>query len=551
MKCALDRNENAWGPPPAVVRAVRAIGAEAIRTYPDAGPAAGRVARALGVAPGALRLTNGADEAIQAVCEAVLEPGDEVLLPVPTFSFYHEAAGRRRARVREVPFREGFRFPLAGVLRAFNRRPRLAVVVSPNNPTGTRLGRADLLRLLDRAGRAVVLLDETYAPFAGRSSARLVRSRPNLAVVGSFSKFQGMAGLRLGYVAAGPGLLARIERALPPYSVNAAALAAAEAVLNADAYLNRMNGEIDAERRRLAAGLRRLGLRVFSGAANFLLVDVGAGCAGLCAGLRASGVFVKDLSCEPHLAGYFRVAVGRPRQDDFVLKTLADSLPPEALLFDLDGVLVDVSRSYDRAIARTVEILSGRPAQAEEIRALRLRTGFNDDGNLTAALLRRRGLRLARREIMRVFRPVYFGCGGDGLILEERALVAKDVLARLSRRRPLGIVTGRPRLEAFVTLRRLGLDGFFATVVAREAAAGRLKPDPYGIRLAMKRLGVRRAAYIGDIPDDMRAARSAGALAVAVLSGPRSGRPRWEARMRRAGARIVLDRIEDCEEAVL
>ncbi|MBN2206857.1 MAG: histidinol-phosphate aminotransferase family protein, partial [Candidatus Aminicenantes bacterium] len=290
MTLKLDLNENAWGPPPAVVRAVRTIGSEAIRTYPDAGPTAARVAGALGVPPAALRLTNGADEAIQAVFEAVLKPGDELILPVPTFSFYGEAARRRRARVFEVPYREGFRFPLAAACRALGRRPRLVVIVSPNNPTGTRLARADLLRLLDRAGRADVLLDETYAPFAGPCFARLVRSRPNLAVVGSFSKFQGMAGLRLGYVAAGPALLARIEQALPPYSVNAAALVAAEAALSADADLRRMKGKLIAERRRLAAGLRRLGLRVFSGAANFLLADAGAGCSGLCARLRASGV---------------------------------------------------------------------------------------------------------------------------------------------------------------------------------------------------------------------------------------------------------------------
>jgi phosphoglycolate phosphatase-like HAD superfamily hydrolase len=124
-------------------------------------------------------------------------------------------------------------------------------------------------------------------------------------------------------------------------------------------------------------------------------------------------------------------------------------------------------------------------------------------------------------------------------------------LARLCRRRPLGIVTGRPRSEALLTLKRLDLDRFFSTLVAAEDTAGRPKPDPRGIRLALKRLGAGRAAYFGDIPDDMAAARAAGVLPVAVFSGPRAARPRWESRMKEAGARIILENLRDCEEAIL
>lgn len=551
MRIKLDLNENAWGPPPAVMEAVRATTAESVSAYPETGPAAARIALKLSVEPAALLLTNGADEAIQAVFEAVLRPRDAVLLPVPTFSFYGAAARRRRARIVEIPYRRDWSFPLDAVLAGLGRRPRLAVVVSPNNPTGTRIGREALRRLLIRARRSIVLLDETYTLFAGRSHARLLKTFPNLVIVGSFSKFHGMAGLRLGYLLAGPALVPRLKNALPPYSVNAVALAAGEAALSDLSHQRRMKAELAGEKRRLARGMRGVGFRVFPSAANFFLVEAGDACARICGRLKDAGILVKDLSREPRLGGCFRVAVGRPSQNGHFLESLADAVPPPVLLFDMDGVLVDVSASYDAAIARTVGHFVGCPAKAAEIRALRLATGFNNDWDLTAALLASKGRPASRREIMDVFQHIYFGSCGNGLILKERALVPKTLLARLCRRRPLGIVTGRPRSEALLTLKRLDLDRFFSTLVAAEDTAGRPKPDPRGIRLALKRLGAGRAAYFGDIPDDMAAARAAGVLPVAVFSGPRAARPRWESRMKEAGARIILENLRDCEEAIL
>ena len=191
-----------------------------------------------------------------------------------------------------------------------------------------------------------------------------------------------------------------------------------------------------------------------------------------------------------------------------------------AILFDLDGVLVDVSGSYRRAIEETVERFTGSRPSPGAVQRLKDGGGFNDDWALTAELIARAGVRAEYDAVVSEFNGRYRGESWNGFILSEPPLVSTghlDALRRLFGR--LGLVTGRPREEAEFTLARFGWTDRFDTIVAMEDTAGRGKPDPWPLQLALEQLDLapREAAYVGDSVDDMVAARAAGCLAIGFV----------------------------------
>ena len=196
-----------------------------------------------------------------------------------------------------------------------------------------------------------------------------------------------------------------------------------------------------------------------------------------------------------------------------------------AVLFDMDGVLVDVSGSYRRAIVETVEYFTGRTAYSHTIQDYKDRGGFNDDWVLTHAIINDFGMEVSMNRVVDEFQRRYRGHEWDGFIANEPPLVRASLLEALkSAGRVLGIVTGRPEAEARWTLDRLGWSHFFPLVVAREHQGHRRKPDPFPLRHALEILRVaglpitpKGAVYVGDSIDDMVAAKAAGLWAVGVV----------------------------------
>jgi HAD superfamily phosphatase len=221
----------------------------------------------------------------------------------------------------------------------------------------------------------------------------------------------------------------------------------------------------------------------------------------------------------------------------------------EALLFDMDGVLVDVSASFREAIREVVSCLSGSDVSPAEIQALKEAGGFNDDVRLSAELLARRGLAPALSEVRALFDDIYQGGNGrPGLWRRERWLVPPATLERLSGARRLGVVTGRNRAEVELA-RRLapGAMGMFGCVVTQEdVSAG--KPAPDGILLAATLLRADGAAYVGDSVDDMRAARAAGARAIGVLPPGTGAGSRLGDLLIECGADVVLRDVSELED---
>ncbi len=202
-------------------------------------------------------------------------------------------------------------------------------------------------------------------------------------------------------------------------------------------------------------------------------------------------------------------------------------VPPHfpVVLFDMDGVLVDVSRSYRRAIEETVYHFTGREVHSTLIQRYKDRGGFNDDWALTHAIIGDFGMEIPRTRMITEFQRRYQGEDWDGFIMEERPLIQSDTLHELKQNgHVLGIVTGRPRAEAKWAIDRFGWESYFSLLVPRELQENRGKPDPFPLLYALGllhaaglQIHAEQTVYIGDSVDDINAACSAGMLAIGFV----------------------------------
>jgi len=324
-KLRLDFNENAVGCSPAVLAALRALDAERIATYPEYGPLRTALARHLGVPRDRVLPTNGADEAIHLLVEGFAGAGERVVIPVPTFvmyRFYAEVAG---ARIVEVPYAKDLSFPEAAVVRALHGA-KLALIASPNNPTGTAASIDGLRRILRANPRCLVVVDEAYHEFHGATALPLLARFPNLVVLRTFSKAYGLAGLRLGCAIARSPVLAVLAKVQSPYSVNAVAAAVAPAALADRAFVRRYVAEVRSARGFLRRELAALGIPTWPSQANFVLARFGDDSPRIAAALRAENILVRDRSGSRGLEGCVRLGVGTRLQVADLLGALREQL---------------------------------------------------------------------------------------------------------------------------------------------------------------------------------------------------------------------------------
>jgi histidinol-phosphate aminotransferase len=351
----LDANENPYGPHPAVREALAAYPFPHI--YPDPEQRALRAALAeyTGVPTENIFPGHGADELIDLLCRVFLGPGDAIINCPPTFGMYEFDAGLAGARVVSVPRRADFSVDVEGITNyelritdgeAANQRtderrmtkdaprsplpaprstPKLLFLTSPNNPDGSLLAPDDLRRLLDLP--LMVVLDEAYLEFAGleRSVASWVTERENLIVLRTFSKWAGIAGLRLGYGIFPSWLMPVLWKAKQPYNVNVAATVAGLTSLAHRAEIQTTVDALIVERERLFRELAKFPfLRPYPSRANFVLCRViDRDAKTLKEALAARGILVRHYA-KPGLENCIRVSAGRPDQTDALLAALAE-----------------------------------------------------------------------------------------------------------------------------------------------------------------------------------------------------------------------------------
>ncbi len=322
----LDQNENGLGTP----GVIRDVLDERLRSLPlQRYPAPGqpRLRRAIAEAfqwtPEGVLVGNGSDQLLHTVARALLEPGRVVLSPTPSFFVYSQASLAQGATVVEVPLDADYRYDVEAFVRAVDEHaPHVVFLCSPNNPTGMGLS-LDAIRRIATAAPGIVVLDEAYWEFAGRTARPLLDELPNLLLFRTFSKALGLAGIRVGYVLLQPELRAEVVKVQPPYPVNLmsteAALVGLEHSDVAAAQARRLVTYRDALYQRLT-GLA--GVTVFPSETNFHLLRTRLGAKKTFEAFLRRGIVVRDVSAHPLLSECLRVSVGTEEENDAVYEAL-------------------------------------------------------------------------------------------------------------------------------------------------------------------------------------------------------------------------------------
>jgi histidinol-phosphate aminotransferase len=549
-KLRLDFNENTVGCSPKVIQALHTIDANTLSSYPEYEAFYGKLASYLNVEPAQLALTNGTDEAIKIAMETFVQKGEEVVLPVPTYAMYAFYAQLGGLKLTLLPYEQDLTFPKQRILEALERKPRMLVLVNPNSPTSTPINDVELAAILKKAQEAgtLVLVDEAYYQYYQKTAIRKLSEYDNLLILQTFSKAFGLAALRLGYIVSNPSIIQSIRKANSPYSVNTLALVAASAALDDIPFVQAYADEVIRNREYLKMELEKLELMVYPSSANFLLVKLGARNNVLCKKLSQNNILIRNRGNDVLLDDCSRVGVGTRAQCDEFLSTLRMLLAKPLLLFDMDGVLVDVSTSYRRAIQQTVLFFSGEEPTLQKVQEYKQRGGLNNDWKTTQAILDDMGKKVSYEKMVAQFQSYYLGEEGrPGAIASERWLLDSVLLQKLYQNYTLAIFTGRPKAEAKMALEASGTASYFDLVVAMEdLPEEKSKPEPDGILLSLKQLGFapEQAYYFGDSGDDMIAAQAAGVKAVGVLP-PGVKTPELVALLREKGAIEILDSVND------
>jgi histidinol-phosphate aminotransferase len=332
----LGSNENSHGPSPRAREAVLDC-LQQLHRYPD--PLGGDLKRALaerhGLVPGQFLLGNGSHELLMMLAQVFSGPDSEVLASQYGFAVYALAAQAAGASYRAAAaFPREHASPRGHDLQAIRRelsyRTRLVYLANPNNPTGTWFARGELEAFLAaEPPSTLVVVDEAYHEFvtdpALPSALGLLGRFPNLIVARTFSKGYALAGLRVGFIAAHPELVAVMERVRESFNVNLPGLAAAEAALGDREHLDWVRAQNATARDQLARGLRGRGLHVPDSQTNFLLVDFDREASSIESALVARGVVPRPM------AGYglptcLRITVGNADENRRLLQALDESL---------------------------------------------------------------------------------------------------------------------------------------------------------------------------------------------------------------------------------
>ncbi len=326
----LASNENPLGPSPEAIKAIEGITHNA-HLYPDPDATDLRKAAAafFGCEPGQIIAGNGSDEIIDLVCRAFLEPGDEVIIPETTFSYYRIASLACGARVTESCMKD-HAIAVDDIIEHLSDKTKAVFIANPNNPTGDCLGKDEILHLIEKVPEHTLLvIDEAYAAFVRGSNflsaASLITERANLLTIHTLSKSHGLAGLRVGFGIAGPWIMESLYRIKPPFNVNLLALKAGEAALNDRTFLQQTLEITWDGLDYLYAESTRLGLSYVPSQTNFVLMHIGAEARRVYEELLKRGIITRYMASYG-LDDYIRVSIGLPEENRAFIRHLEEIL---------------------------------------------------------------------------------------------------------------------------------------------------------------------------------------------------------------------------------
>lgn len=335
----LHYNENTSGCSPAVLAALARLTPEDVAHYPSYHDIVPKVAAWLRVAPGRVTLTNGLDDGLHLVAQYGAWHTDhggtafgahtraQFIVVEPAFEMFEEFTTVVRAELVRVGPGPSFRFPLSDVLDAITPATRVIYLIDPNNPTGLPLPAGAAEAIAAAAPQAIVLVDEAYADYSGRTLIGPALDRhPNIVVGRTFAKGHGLAALRVGALVAHDSTMERLRALQPPFGINIAAVRALEAAIGDTEFLARTVAEAARSRELAFEFCRRHQIEVWPSVANFVLMRIGDRVAEVTSALAARGILVRNKSAAPGCAGCLRVTTGVVTHTERLLAAMEEIL---------------------------------------------------------------------------------------------------------------------------------------------------------------------------------------------------------------------------------
>jgi len=534
----LDFNERADSQP-AWLKSFQ-LNVDELWSYPDRSLLENQMASDMGMEAGGVMLSNGGDESIELLYKNCKLNNQSLLVPEPCFSQYTH---NQMVWQNETIFTASCADLSIDIdaLKANMKSKQWVILTRPNNPTGEYLATDVLIDLLATAQKrgAWVFLDEAYVEFANEDETINYADYDHLVTLRTFSKAFGLAGARIGYIFGAPQLIEKFRKIAMPFNVSRVNLQLASAAWQARDEIKDYCQIIADNRKTVEQMLLNNGLKPFPSKGNFLLFETNPAQKSLFAKvMRKFGIQIKtELGGLPNA-----VRLTIPENTAVLAQSLQMILEPELLAFDMDGVLIDTSKSYDQCIIQTVEQLTGRTVNQADIDGVRAKGGFNNDWVLAAELIKQQDAEVAYDVVVETFQKLYLGDGViPGLVAQEQNLLLERAKQQLfNTQKTTAIVTGRPRMEAEQGVCQLDIEPNFI-ISANDVKVQ--KPDPEGLLHVLKASKTQRAWFCGDTVDDMQA----GTLAGCVCIGIGATSPAAIENLYQAGADVVLENINQLE----
>jgi len=459
------------------------LGKELFCKYPSAVYLESLIAGQLGIDADRVMITAGGDEAIDRACRISLNAERNIIMPSPTFCMYEHYTKLVGGKIKYINWNEP-EFPIEQYIEAIDENTGSIVIVSPNNPTGF-VAKCDHIRHIAKtAPHSLIIVDLAYEEFADVKLTSFVLEFPNCLVIRTYSKAWGLAGLRIGYAIGSSRVIQWLRKAGGPYSVSAfSSYFAGKVMHRISSTIPKYVESIKQSRDKIYNCLVQLGAEPALSQANFVFSRF-KNAEWVYQGLAGLGIKVRAFPDMPELANALRITCPPDDQLDRLLHGLKTVMQPEAILLDLDSILTDVGETVYK-----------------------------------------------RNRL--------------GLCEKKRLLTSKSFLSWLRSYIRLGIITERPRKDAYGLLSEFDLLDIFDTVVCMENAAS--KPSPESIIKVLDNLKIKCAWMIGNTPDVIQTARMANILPLGIVPPGASAEMASQALLK-TGAGKVLNSLDELKE---
>jgi len=310
----LDKNEDVAGLPQEFIQKVLSqVTPDFLSSYPHTYKLYEALSRHLSIGEDHLLVTAGSDAAIKTAFETYVGPGDEVIIPDPTFAMFEVYAHLFNANLIKIGYLPDLTLPIEEILETITKKTKLICLPNPNSPTGTIVKKEDLLTLLKKAGdsEASVLVDEAYFPFHPETAIDLIDEYPNLMVTRTFSKAFGLASIRLGFTAAQPETIKNLTKFRPMYEVNSFAVLLGTELLKHPELMEKKLREVEEGKKYIEAEMKHRGYKTHQTHTNFIHIEVGEEkVKPLMEHMQEAGILVRTCPTHETLKRCIRITLG-------------------------------------------------------------------------------------------------------------------------------------------------------------------------------------------------------------------------------------------------